>query len=175
MTTVRTPIVDKNGKATAVWKNADAAPKVNPAVVEMRKFGVDGAYEYAASVLEEDEYLAEHVLPILDEFKALYGEPECGRTRAVFDMGNGYVAKVPLDYDGMSASRNELSSFTTEDAFIPVAECYFSDKFEEPILIMEKVNTKHGIKYSELPDWVGYVDCGQVGYDRKGNLVAYDL
>ena len=28
---------------------------------------------------------------------------------------------------------------------------------------------------NELPDWTGFVDCGQVGFTKKGELVAYDF
>jgi len=177
MARVLTPIVDRNGKATRVWKNPDAKTRELPDVGSSSKFGVAGAYDYAASVAEEDEYMKEVILPILTEFKSRYGEPECGRTRAVFDMGNGYVIKVPIDYEGMMASSNEFSTFEMEDSFIPVAECYFSREFEQPLLIMEKVDTSRNRRpdYKDLPNWVGFVDGGQVGYDSKGRLVAYDL
>lgn len=45
------------------------------------------------------------------------------------------------------------------------------------VLVMEKVDI-HGVShlgYKDMPDWVGSVDCAQVGYDRNGRLVAYDL
>jgi hypothetical protein len=29
--------------------------------------------------------------------------------------------------------------------------------------------------YNNLPDWVMSVDGGQVGYNKKGELVAFDL
>lgn len=28
---------------------------------------------------------------------------------------------------------------------------------------------------SDLPDWVHWVDCAQVGYNDAGELIAYDL
>lgn len=31
------------------------------------------------------------------------------------------------------------------------------------------------IPYNNLPDWATYVDCQQIGYNRLGNLVAYDF
>ena len=177
MARVLTPIIDKNGKATSVWKKAQPTARELPSVDARHSFGVVGAYDYAASVVEEDEYTERVILPILTEFKKRYGEPECGRTRAVFDRGDGYVIKVPIDYEGMMASSNEFTVFSAEDTFIPVADCYFDNEFEQPLLVMEKVDTRRTEKlsYSEMPNWVGYVDSGQVGYNKKGELVAYDL
>lgn len=40
---------------------------------------------------------------------------------------------------------------------------------------MEKVEPLEKVDYKNLPFWVGMVDCGQVGYDKTGKLVAYDL
>lgn len=40
---------------------------------------------------------------------------------------------------------------------------------------MEKVEPLEKVDYKNLPFWVGVVDCGQVGYDKTGKLVAYDL
>jgi hypothetical protein len=30
------------------------------------------------------------------------------------------------------------------------------------------------VPYSMAPSWAGEVDCGQVGYNKTGRLVAYD-
>lgn len=45
-----------------------------------------------------------------------------------------------------------------------------------PVLFMERLNTDiwKEKRYKDFPDWVGYVDGGQVGYDRRGKLVAFD-
>ncbi len=40
-----------------------------------------------------------------------------------------------------------------------------------PVLVMEFVKQ---IPYKEMPDWADFIDCGQVGYNRRGNIVAYD-
>lgn len=41
------------------------------------------------------------------------------------------------------------------------------------ILVMELIDTKF-LKPEEQPEWVDFVDCAQVGFNRKGKLVAYD-
>lgn len=46
------------------------------------------------------------------------------------------------------------------------------------LLVMEYVEPAWSedikAKLGEIPAWVGAIDCGQVGFDRKGNLKAYD-
>ena len=41
-------------------------------------------------------------------------------------------------------------------------------------LLMEHVNEINGFGTPGLPPWVSSIDCGQVGYTRRGKLVAYD-
>lgn len=47
-----------------------------------------------------------------------------------------------------------------------------------PVVFTEKVDDMSfaDIKkmFGRVPDWVSSVDCGQVGVNRKGKLVAYD-
>lgn len=122
---------------------------------------------------------AEATLTFLDEMKS-----QCptawGRTRAVFIKENS-VVKVPLNGEGMLANSREIS-----------ASYAYQEEPEEriPMAITAPGETKTGVayavaqrvtpltgrvNYSELPDWVGAVDCAQVGYTKYGDLVAYDL
>jgi hypothetical protein len=71
---------------------------------------------------------------------------------------------------------------------VPIAECHL---LPDGVLMMERVksvnnlNADEGadeINYDEQrklgyrrPAWAGAVDCDQIGYNRKGELVAYDL
>jgi hypothetical protein len=103
-----------------------------------------------------------------------YGTPKIGRTRAVFDMKDGNVLKVPFTDEGELANGYEYRAGQEEDPFIPVATNSWDKIDGVDVLVMEKVRTTSA-KYSELPDWVGYVDSAQVGYDKTGKLVAYDL
>lgn len=40
------------------------------------------------------------------------------------------------------------------------------------VLVMEKV--EYAEYQSNMPRWVDFIDCQQVGFDSKGQLVAYD-
>jgi hypothetical protein len=179
---VPTSIVDKNGKRTTVHRKA-FTPGLNPAVslppaqaAKADEFG-ERAFAYALEVCSENPTFHEFVPPILEDLADKYGNPSVGRTRAVFDMGDGNVIKVPLNQEGAAASRNEYHSYNMDDPFIPVAKCDFYEEYERvPLLIMEKVDTNVPDRYGkDKPDWVSYVDGAQVGYNSKGELVAYDL
>lgn len=103
-----------------------------------------------------------------------HGTPLIGRTRAVFDMGNGYMMKVPFNDEGEYANGNEVRASAADDPAIPIAECFYNKVGDVDVIMMEKVD-RITVDYSRMPDWVGYVDCGQVGLNRQGKLVAYDL
>lgn len=106
---------------------------------------------------------------------------EVGRTRHVL-MYEDRVVKVALDEEGCDANDFE-ASYSEEhgkDGFIPIADSRI-EVWNAPsgrpvaVLVMERVTPYFSASYSEMPDWVGYVDCAQVGHDREGRLVAYDL
>lgn len=88
---------------------------------------------------------------------------------------------------GMYAERTYLG---TEGVKVPVAECHLLPNGD---LLMERVKTVvdiapiEGSHYQthapdvpltyedDLPAWTWHVDSSQVGYDRHGELVAYDV
>jgi hypothetical protein len=106
-----------------------------------------------------------------------YGQPLLGSRRAVYDLGDGWMLKVPYTWDGVTANYTEGSWGGENAEFMPLAECTVDDRNRHglPLLRMRKVNPDHGIPSRELPEWVGWVDCQQVGVDDSGRLVAYDL
>lgn len=105
-----------------------------------------------------------------------------GRTRSVYLMDDGKrVVKVPVDEDGLDANYREAnwSEKTGKTGFIPIADAAIetwrnADGTELDVLVMERVEEAF-LPYKDQPDWVGYVDCAQVGYDSEGRLVAFDL
>lgn len=106
-----------------------------------------------------------------------------GRTRVVFEFDDENVVKIPFTGEGYMASGYEVksSNYYKEnpvDAYIPTADCRFETiaigDSEIDVLVMERV-THARLGYKDLPDWVMSVDCGQVGYNSRGVLVAYDL
>lgn len=114
------------------------------------------------------------VRKLITHLTRAHGTPLIGRTRAVFDMGNGYMMKVPFNDEGEYANGNEVRASAAEDPMIPVAECFYNKVEDVDVIMMEKVD-RITVDFARMPAWVGYVDCGQVGLNRKGDLVAYDL
>lgn len=114
-----------------------------------------------------DDAFTQKAQVLVDKLTAKYGEPDCGRNRAVF-ISKFCVIKVPINDNGVIDNDWEASvkSDTTANGRwleIDGLVC----------CMQQKLNTE--IKDHDLPDWVGSVDCQQVGYDRKGNLRAYDF
>lgn len=95
-----------------------------------------------------------------------------GRQRDVFRVGD-YVIKVPLNLDCVADNEHEAYMYRLsqrEKGHHPMAKCRM---FAGLLLIMEYVEPTRK-SYNELPSWVGFVDCGQVGLTKDGSLVAYD-
>jgi hypothetical protein len=174
MNAVRTPVTDKNGKLTHVWKNPEQANTAQAGTTAVPSAAVAHRYdyEYAMDMLTDGEFSeAPHLIPVFESLVEQYGDPWCGRTRATFDRGDGFVIKFPLDEEGALATSNE-SAWSSD--FIPLAKCEMEFIDDVPVLVMEKVEMVT-VDYNEMPTWVGFVDCGQVGRNADGELVAYDL
>jgi hypothetical protein len=103
-----------------------------------------------------------------------------GRTRICFAHRGARVVKIPFTREGYQASSREVSTYENfqkdpNAGWIPTAECRFFklDFANIWLLSMERVVRP---EFGEpRPDWVDSVDCGQVGYNSAGELVAYDL
>ncbi|QDJ96217.1 hypothetical protein Xoosp13_30 [Xanthomonas phage Xoo-sp13] len=102
-----------------------------------------------------------------------------GRNRVVLLMGP-YVIKFPISWDGhadndwegsISNAKEDEPDYNPDNVQYARTRLAYFEK--TPILFMEQVKSTDE-PYEVLPDWVGYVDCAQVGYNRKGKLVAYD-
>lgn len=105
-----------------------------------------------------------------------------GRNRITFDMGR-YVVKLPSNFDGFTDNdwegsvSNGPEQLARPTEFIQYARTRLAVVGEIPICLMDRVDTNvRRKKYAGrvLPDWVNSVDCQQVGYTRRGRLVAYD-
>lgn len=98
-----------------------------------------------------------------------------GRTRAAFLTPSGdYVIKVPIDEMGFVDNFREYRMWQQFNKWIPkeyLARCKLH--LDSGILVMEVVNPTY-VPMDGRPAWVDSIDCGQVGYNRKGKLVAYD-
>jgi hypothetical protein len=130
-------------------------------------------------MLELEEQQLNLISDFLNQYKdqlEFIGE---GRSRRVYrHKKTNYVIKIPLDNYGADDNYIEASaskSFYKDkdlDEYLPCARCRL---FKGIFLVMEYVEYVKNPYSNEMPDWVGCVDCGQVGYTRNGDLVAYDF
>lgn len=105
-----------------------------------------------------------------------------GTSRIAFTFpGSNLVIKVPYSTAGYTASMREEQAFQDFKKYphlcTPIAECSFIDfssTFGMNLLVMEHLH-EFPETLTGLPGWVHSVDCGQVGYNSKKKLVAYDL
>ena len=122
-------------------------------------------------------------LPVRERFAAVAADLsmtypyEVGRTRIVFHVTASEVVKVPRTEEGMLASSGEAhwSEKNGKTGYIPVADTRIDFIDDVPVLRMEKIRHPTKAERRAFPDWTGSVDCAQVGYDRHGVLVAFDL
>ena len=100
-----------------------------------------------------------------------YGKPIYGRNRAVYISVN-FVIKVPTCVNGMFDNTVEASKRRKKD-WEEYAQSKIITINDMPVLLMERLDIQP-IDHKKLPDWAWYIDCFQVGFDKKGVLKAYD-
>ena len=107
---------------------------------------------------------------------AKYGVPEIGTSRAAY-MSKTVVFKVPTTLDGFRNNDWEASLISIPDT--PIARSRHLPKCDIPVVVMERVQPCIDLQecidvLGTVPDFVSAVDMAQVGWTRKGRLVAYD-
>jgi hypothetical protein len=123
---------------------------------------------------------------VLNIFVSRYGGKalsiEQGRNRRVYVM-KAYVVKVPVNQDGIAdnhweGSVSNSSQYPQSDWQVQFARTRLVFQNGIPIVYMERVEeaTSGAIhnRLGRVPNWIGCVDCGQVGFTKRGALVAYD-
>lgn len=100
-----------------------------------------------------------------------------GRNRAVFKMKSGnYIIKFPLSEEGIADNDWEASVCSNkhegnkEDVQYPKTRYIELQGFI--CCVMEYIEPCKS--FEGLPEWIDFVDGGQVGYNRKNVLLAYD-
>lgn len=100
-----------------------------------------------------------------------------GRNRAVYQRGS-YVVKVPLREEGIADNYHEARVYKERrtqqaEGSIQYARC----RLLGDLLVMEYAmypgpgtDETGYLSYENGPDWMAYVDCGQVGYNRRGQV-----
>ncbi len=95
-----------------------------------------------------------------------------GSNRRVYKHGD-FVIKYPINDKGFGDNVHEAYIYKkslTYKYYIQYAKCRLVCK-HFCILIMEYVIQ---IPYKDQPEWAQAVDCGQVGINKRGKIVAYD-
>lgn len=94
---------------------------------------------------------------------------------------NHYVFKIPINEAGVHSNlqeRHRWQRYGTTKGYVPYASCRL---VAGVFLVMEYAlypgpNSDDAgyVATAQLPEWAMSVDCYQLGYNRKGVLVAYD-
>lgn len=138
---------------------------------ELKFFGIS---------IDIDEEYQNKILKICRELLEKTSNIEVARTRVVF-IFDEYVIKVPNSLDGFRANDWEGSvstnCFDNTDTQYAKAELIEIDDI--PLVKMEYVKYASEKDILErlgfYPDWVSSIDCGQVGFNKDGLLVAFDF
>lgn len=184
MSLIRTPITDRNGRQTHVWKRSTAdipakrdipnEPKTDFAK-QAESVDSEVLWQVIKETIEDSPLSLDRVMPVLEELEAKYGTPKIGRTRAVFEMGDGRVLKIAINDEGFYSNYLELRESEAEDAYVPMAKTERLDIDDYNSAVIAEQVTPVAPDYKTMPEWVYSVDGGQVGYTSDGRLVAYDL
>lgn len=104
---------------------------------------------------------------------------DIGRNRLVFKLKSGnYVLKFPLNEDGVSDNDWEASICSNKNEGDIDEVQWPKTRYIEIegfiCCVMEYIEPITYFEDKVLPDWIHSVDGGQVGYNKKGVLLAYD-
>jgi hypothetical protein len=102
----------------------------------------------------------------------------CGRHRTTYDMRDGWVLKIPNSTAGVVANEEEAEIYGKwsrgqYSSDLQYARCHLLIFAGVVCVRMEKVDDGWD-SAKDFPSWVDYVDCCQVGFTERGQLVAYD-
>lgn len=115
------------------------------------------------------EKLDRLAIELLSKLEKKYGKPSCGRNRAAF-ISKHCVIKFPLNFDGLTDNQYETRVDHEVNYYAKGKQVLLGD-FN--CVVQEKLRMPKN--HDNLPSWVNCIDCGQVGYDSKGMLKAYDF
>lgn len=129
-------------------------------------------------------WIERHILAAIERYSPRAESVQSGRNRLTFFFPT-YVIKVPRNMSGNSDNEHEscMGKYALKNRKnnrgVPMARTRLMSNEPIYIIAMERVEhlgwpgaEKH---YNGMtPDWIDFVDCGQVGLTRSGEVVAYD-
>lgn len=133
--------------------------------------------EHEAFLAEETNFeYARNTFALLRELGKKY-PLILGRTRIVA-LTTDYALKIPVNGEGFIANANEAQAYENyRDGVkyaLPMAKTSIDEENGITFARAELVEIYRGSR-RDLPSWVDWIDCAQVGHTREGVLVAYDL
>ena len=144
-----------------------------PETFEVDEWPGEDQIAFAVGLAAEQIEPLDGVPELLKALGCCLGQPQLGSTRACFTVGEKWVLKVPLTWQGESANFLEADHVNPD---IPLAQCRLHESSHGPVLLwMRRVKPVTYSPQRRLPAWTNFVDCAQVGYMPDGRLVAYDL
>lgn len=126
------------------------------------------------SKLVWEETLQVALTDILTRYRVQFRPIGQGKNRICLAYSESEVIKIPLNQNGIDDNYYEakLSGRTDPDG-VCYAVCRIHMDSHIPLLRMERVVPI--LEPSEKLDWAIWVDCGQVGRNQQGRVVAYDF
>jgi hypothetical protein len=133
----------------------------------------------AAIILEQVkiEFGDDQITRLFERYFARHKTFEFGRNRAVFFYPT-FVVKLPITHDGIVDNdwEGSISGGGRYDVQLARTRMFYVGDF--PVVLMERIDEATDVSIRQrlgyLPDWVNSVDGGQVGFNRKGDLLAFD-
>lgn len=117
-----------------------------------------------------DESRDKEASDVLKKLIEKYGIPKCGRNRATF-ISKYSVIKFPLNDDG--ETNNDMEAYFISDNTAKGKKIVLKGF---TCIIQEKIiELSYPVDFTTLPEWTKNIDSGQVGYDHKGHIKAYDF
>lgn len=129
--------------------------------------------------LQSHETVLKELKELSEYLTARFGLPiGSGRNRTVWKTNKGNVVKAPRNWDGVVD--NEFENSTSDESLgyeiLGKTGCFYVKGI--PILVMEYLKDASREEIDDYIgssfDWTGSIDCGQVGFNKDGQLRAYD-
>lgn len=116
--------------------------------------------------------IEQKIKKLLDKYNLSYERLGFGRNRQVFVIDEDLVIKIPRNEEGVHDNYWEESVYIRNKDDGIYAKCEVIH--EDGIALLKMQRVKICSSTENLPDWVKFIDCQQVGYTNDGQLVAFD-
>lgn len=167
------------------WKNQESTWHIERIATKPRHF---------KTIMSSNQIWPTQYDPKLDkllrELTRKHGMPRFGYTRACFRLGDGYVLKVPYNHAGVQQCSREVAvsdMWHREGSGTPMAVTFWADLrglrhwngavgvISEEVRIPSSQEITYWKSTGLIDRRLHGVDAEQIGVNRLGQIVAYDL